>query len=224
MPVTEVAHMHSTDPVDRLTDAHCRLLELWGDQQVRGYARRCAGDQDAADDALQSTYYAMARLKHLAEIENLKAYFFLVLRREIARERGELGAILVEDFARAVEDRQPDARALDESSAGFEDHACVSVQFWYFREQLLADRDKLVASVAGRSPDHDGYRAIVYAAAEAILSAGMKGEPSEGDGNEALRVSYPEYFAESGASANTCHQRLRRARADVRALLKAVAG
>jgi Sigma-70 region 2 len=214
--------MDSTDPVDRLADARCRLLELWQDPQVRGYARRYAGDRDVADDALQSTYYAVARLKHLAEIENLKAYYYQVLRREIARERGELGALLIEDFVRAAEGRQTDAGTPDESSAGFEDDLCISVQFWYFRKRLLVDRDKLLASVPERSPDHGRYRAVVYATAEQILSAGMRGEPSEDDSIEAFRASYAEYFAQPGAAANACHQRFVRARADVRALLYAV--
>ena len=216
--------MDSTDHADRLADAHCRLLEIWQNPQVRGYAWRSAGDRDVADDALQNTYYLVFRLKHLAEIENLKAYFYRVLRREIARERGELGAILVEDFAHAAEDRQPVTCAPDESSAGFEDHACVSAQFWYLRKQLLVDRGKLLASVPARSADVDRYRAVIYAAAERILSAGMSSDPSEADGNEAFRVSYPEYFAQPSASANTRHQRFVRGRADVRALLKAVAG
>ena len=103
----------------------------------------------------------MASLKHLAEIENLKAVFYQVLRREVARERGDLGALLIEDFVRAAEGRQTDARTPD--------------------------------------------------------------EPSEADINGAFRVLYPEYFAQSGASANACHQRFVRARADVRALLQAVA-
>ncbi len=88
---------------------------------------------------------------------------------------------------------------------------------------LLADRDKLLAAVPARSADLGRYRAIIYAAAEQILSDGMKSEPSEADGNEAFRLSYPEYFAQPGASANTCHHRFVRARADVRALLQAVA-
>lgn len=215
--------MNNIDPDGRLMDPACRVLEIWQDPQVIGYARRTAGDRDVADDALQSTYYLIFRLKHLAEIENLKAYFYQVLRREIARERGQLGAILVEDFARAAEDRQPVTCAPDESSAGFEDHACVSAQFWYLRKQLLADRDKLLASVPARSADEGRYRAVIYAAAEAILCAGMKSEVSEADSNEAFRVAYPEYFAQPGASPNTCHQRFLRARADVRALLQAVA-
>jgi DNA-directed RNA polymerase specialized sigma24 family protein len=217
--------MDSTDPVDMMAAARCLLLEIWQEPQVRGYARRCAdGDYAMADDALQSTYYAVARLKHLAEIENLKAYFYQVLRREIARERGELGAILVEDFPRAAEDHQAHTRAPEEPAAGFEDHACTSVQFWYLRKQLVADRDKLLASVPARSADEGRYRTVVYAAAVAILSAGMKSEVSEADSNEAFRASYPEYFAQPGASANTCHQRFLRARGDVRALLQAVAG
>jgi len=214
--------MESIEPVDRLAGARCRLLELWQDPQVRGYARRCAGDHEVADDALQSTYYAMARLKHLAEIENMKAYFYQVLRREIVRERGELGAALIEDFAREADDRQLDARALDGPSAGFEDDLCTSVQCWYLHKQLLAERDKLLASVPGRSPNNVRYREVVYAAAEAILSAGMRGEPSEADSIEAFRVSYAEYFAQPGAAVNTCHQRFVRARADVRALLQAL--
>jgi DNA-directed RNA polymerase specialized sigma24 family protein len=214
--------MDSTDHVEGSAGAHCRLLQLWQDQQVRGYARRYAGDLDVADDALQSTYYAMAKLKHLAEIENMKAYFYQVLRREIARERGELGAIPIEDVAHAVEDHQPGTRTQDASSAGFEDHVCTSVQFWYLHKRLVADRDKLLASVAERLPDPGRYREVIYDAAEAILSAGMKGEPSEADRNEAFRVSYPEYFAQPGAAANTCHQRFVRARADVRALLQAL--
>jgi hypothetical protein len=216
--------MDSTDPAGTLAAARRRLLELWQDPQVRGYARRCAGDRDVADDALQSTYYAIFRLGHLAEIENLKAYFYRVLRREIAGERAELGAVLVEDFVRAAEYSQSDTRGTDEACDGFEDTACTSVQFWYLRKQLASGRDKLLASVPGRSADRSRYREVIYATAWQILSAGMEGESSEADGNEALRTSYPEYFAPPDVPPNTCHQRYVRARGDVRALLQAVVG
>jgi DNA-directed RNA polymerase specialized sigma24 family protein len=215
--------MDSIDPADRPATAHRLLLEVWQDPQVRGYARRCAGDRDVADDALQSTYYAMARLKHLAEIENLKAYFYRVLRREIGSERAGLGAVLVEDFPRAAECSQSGSRVPDQSSEGFEDAACTSVQFWYLRKQLVAGRDKLLASVSARSADRSRYREVIYDAALQILSAGMNGEASEADSIEAFRTSYPEYFAQPDAAANTCHQRFLRARADVRTLLQAVA-
>jgi hypothetical protein len=62
---------------------------------------------------------------------------------------------------------------------------------------------------------------MIYATACQIVSDGMKGETSLADSNEALRASYPEYFAQPGTSANTCQQRCLRARSDVRALLQA---
>jgi len=203
--------MNSTDPVARLAAARLRLLEIWQDPQVRGYARRRAGDRDLADDALQTTYYVMARLKHLAEIENLKAYFYKVLQHEIDRQRKRLLKVQVEDFARVTEDRQP--------MTGFEDSVCTSVQFWYLHRRLVAERDRALASVPGRSADPDRYRGVIYAAACQILSDGMKGEASEADTNDAFRVSYPAYFAQPGVSANTSDQRFHRARLDVKALL-----
>lgn len=216
--------MDTTDPAARLAAARSRLLEIWQDPQVRGYARRCAGDHDVADDALQNTYYVIARLKHLAEIENLKAYFYRVLGHEIGHELGNRREVLVEDFARVAEDQHSDTRATDETSAGLEDAACVSVQFWYLRRQLLAARDNLLDSVPARSADRGRYRTVIYATAEQILSAGVKGESSEADGVEALRAAYPEYLAQPGASANGLHQRLLRARGDVRSLLQRLAG
>jgi DNA-directed RNA polymerase specialized sigma24 family protein len=192
--------------------AHRRLLEIWQDRQVMGYARRRAGDRDIAEDAMQTTYYLMAKLRNLAEIENLKAYFYQVLRHEIDRERGQLRAVPIEDFARGAEDHQP---------TGFEDAVCTSLQFWYLHKQLAANRKELLASLPARSRDSSRHRAVVYAAACQILSDGMKGEASEADTNEALQASYPEYFAQLGASANTCHQRFLRTRSDIRALLQA---
>ena len=49
----------------------------------------------------RSAYFAVARLENLEQIENLRAYFCKVLIREIHRERGQLGAALVDDFPRS---------------------------------------------------------------------------------------------------------------------------
>src|ERR1700753_271709 len=152
--------MDSTDPTARLSAARAQLLEIWQDPRVRGFARRVAGDPEVAEDALQSTYYAMARLKHLAEIENPKAYFYRVLLREIGHERAQLGAILVEDFPRTAEEQQSTAPVPQESSAGFEDLACTSVQFWSMRQRLVAQRRKWLASIAARSADPARYRTV----------------------------------------------------------------
>ena len=66
------------------------------------------------------------------------------------------------------------------------------------------------------------YRAAICTSAEGVLRDGINAEPSDADSNDAFRAAYPAYFAQPGASANLLHQRFRRAREDVKALLKAV--
>ena len=199
--------MNSTGPVDR-------LIEIWADPRIRGLAWRWAGNAEAADDALQSTFEAMVRLPHLAEIENLRGYFVRVLRRMVYRELGQLDAVLPDDFSRLAEERQ--------STPSFEDGVCTSLQGRARYRRFCAERDRLVAAVAARSADKPRYRAVIGDAAEQILRAGLHGEPSEADLPPALRAAYPEYFAQPGVPANTCDQRCHRALKDIRKLLKAV--
>ena len=59
-------------------------------------------------------------------------------------------------------------------------------------------------------------------AGHAVSDDGINGEPSDADSNDTFRAAYPEYFAQPGAAANLLHQRFRRAREDVKALLQAV--
>jgi hypothetical protein len=79
-----------------------------------------------------------------------------------------------------------------------------------------------MAAVPARSDDPARYHTVIYAAAEQILRDGINGDASEADTNDALRVSYPEYFDQPGASRSACHQRFSRARTDVRELLRAI--
>jgi DNA-directed RNA polymerase specialized sigma24 family protein len=71
--------VHSIYPADILENARQQLAEIMKDPRVRGLALRYAGHPALADDALQSTYYAMARLEHLGQIQNLRAYVCKVL-------------------------------------------------------------------------------------------------------------------------------------------------
>jgi hypothetical protein len=98
----------------------------------------------------------------------------------------------------------------------------MSVQGQTLYERFCGERDRLVLKVPARSADPARYRAVIADAAEQILQVGMRGEPSEADLPPALRAAYPQYFAQSGVSANTCDQRYHRARKDVRNLLKAI--
>ena len=220
---TEVVRMYSIDPTGGLTDAHQRLVQVWADPQIKRLAQRHARDPQLADDALQSTYYALARLKHLDQIENMRAYFCRVLVQQVHRESAQLGAALVEDFAFVADVRGSVTDSGFASSTGFEDAACFSVQAWSWRKRLIRRRNELMARVPGRSDKPSRYRAVIYGTVEEILRAGISNEASEADRNEAFVAAYPEYFDQPGASRATCHQRFCRARMDIDGLLRAVA-
>ena len=214
--------MHSIYPADILENARQQLAEIMKDPRVRGLALRYAGHPALADDALQSTYYAMARLEHLGQIQNLRAYVCKVLIREIRRERGQLRTIVIDDFARIADEHQDAAGCHPAASPSVEDAVCTSAQAEAWLERFAAQRDYLRAGVPSRSDDLDRYRALICEAAGQVLYDGINGESSEADTNPALRVAYPEYFDQPDAAPNTLHQRFCRARTDVRALLQAV--
>jgi DNA-directed RNA polymerase specialized sigma24 family protein len=199
--------MNSTDPVDR-------LVTIREDPRIRGLARQWAGNAEAAADALQSTFEAMYRLRHLAEIENLSGYFVRVLRRMVYQELGQLNAVLPDDFSRLAEERR--------STPSFEDGVCLSLEAQDRYERFRAERDHLVRTVSARGGDKPRYRAVIGDAAELILRSSLRGESSEADRPPALRAAYPEYFAEPGVAPNTLDQRCHRAVKDVRKLLEAL--
>jgi len=212
--------MHSIDPADGLSAGRQQLAEIREDPRTKRLARRYAGDPALADDALQRTYYALARLKNLEQIANLPAYFRTVLAREVYRERGQLGAVLIEDFTRVVEARQDAGGPV--SPPAIEDAVGFSLQARSWLERFAHERDDLLTGIPARSDEPDRYRAVVCDAAGRVLRDGINGEPSEADTNPALRAAYPEYFTQPDVSPNTLHQRFRRARADLRSLLQAV--
>jgi DNA-directed RNA polymerase specialized sigma24 family protein len=214
--------VHSINPADRLAAAHQQLVAIRLDPWVRRLALRYAGHPDVADDALQSAYYAVARLKNLEQIENLRAYFCKVLIHEVHRERGQLGACLVEDFVRVAEARQNAGGSHPISPLFNEDVVCTWMDARCWLERLALERDRLTAAVPTRSHDPDRYRVVIYEAAEQILRDGINAEPSEADANPTLRAAYPDYFDQAGTSPEVRHQRFHRARLDVRALLQGV--
>lgn len=107
------------------------------------------------------------------------------------------------------------ARPIDET-------VCTSLQIHSWLERLADERECLLAAIPARSDDPARYRAVIYNAAEQVLRDALNGEASDADSNAAFRAAYPAYFAQPGAPANTLHQRFRRAREDVRGVLKAI--
>jgi DNA-directed RNA polymerase specialized sigma24 family protein len=214
--------VYSIDPEDVRAAALKQLAEILEDPRIQRLALRAAGHPDLAGDALQNTYYALARLQYLGQIVNLRAYVCTVLFREIRRERNQLGAALVDDFPQVVEAHQGTVGCQPASPLAVDDTACTSVQAQVWLERFAAQREGLRDAVPARSGDPARYRNVICDAAEQVLRDGINGEPSEADTNDGLRAAYPEYFDQPGAAPNTLHQRFRRAREDVKALLQAV--
>lgn len=191
------------------------------DRQVKQLARARAADPDLAEDALQETFDAMARIKHAEYIEDLRKYFCKVLVRNVYRLQGQLGADVMGDPAGLADacGRRLGGGALpplfDEAV-----HTDMLARKWL--ERLAKQRAARSGKVPGRSPEPGRYRDVIAATAEGMLLAIAAGDFRDVDLNLSLRAAYPEWFAERGVATANIHQRLARARADVSRLLRAV--
>jgi DNA-directed RNA polymerase specialized sigma24 family protein len=199
------------------------LLAIREDTRTKALAIRYAEDPDLADDALQSTYYAVARHKNLDQIENLRAYFCKVLLREVNRLRTRQRVTQLENPDGPEEPRQHGASARSRApTRPIDEPVSTAPQARASLERFAAQRDHLRAAVPPRSGDPNRYRNVIVTVAEQVLCDAIHREPSEADSNDAFRAAYPEWFGEPGCTENTCRQRFQRARADMRALLRAV--
>jgi len=211
----------STTSPDGRSEFLRQLLEIRQDPQVRSLARRRAGSLDLAEDALQEAYYAVAKVKNPGQISNLRAYFCRVLVRNADELRGQLATHPADDVADLADVRhdmvvsQPPAPAIDETVS-----RRLLARKW--REHFTAQRRDLVRNVPGRSPDPGRYRDLIVSVAERVLLSIVFGDPSDADGNLALSVAYPEWFAGEGCAVGNGHQRFSRARADVCGVLRLV--
>jgi Sigma-70 region 2 len=215
--------MHNTNSPGGQQDFHRQLRAIREDLGVMRLAWGYAGDPHLAEDALQEAYWAVSQVRDPQRIENPRAYFCTVLIREVYRLRGQLGPTPIEDFERLAETRQHRVTVCGSAPARPIDDAVgtrLMAGTWIAR--FYAQRACLRAAVPARSSAPGRYRDMIVAVAEQVLRDGISGEANQADSNEALRAAYPEWFAQPGCAANTCHQRFRRARADTRELLKAV--
>lgn len=212
----------STTTPDGEPDFERELLAIRSDPKVRNLAWRHTSDHDLAEDALQETCWAVGR-KDPQQIRDLRAYFCKVLIREAHRLRGQLGATVTGDQESLAGMRRPGAavfgsvppRAIDEEVG-----TRLLTDTWL--ERFSARRARLTAAVPARSGDPERYRTLIVAVAEQMLRDGIDGAGRQAESNEALRATYPGWFDQAGCPANTCHQRLCRARTDVQELLKTI--
>jgi hypothetical protein len=198
-----------------------QLLELREDPRIRRFALKLAdGHPDLAEDLLQAASVGVIALRHPMRIENPHAYFLRVL----ANEAHKLYSSRRETPRENPEDaNQPGAAACGPAQTRpVDDTACISVQGQIWLERLAAGHVSLLAAIPCRSDDPGRYRAVIYAAAGQILLDGLNGEPSDADSKTVLSAAYPAYFTQPDARANTIHQRSRRAREDVKVLLRSI--
>ena len=200
------------------------LLAFRNDPRIRSFVRKLAGeDRDLAEDLWQAALCAAARVKHPERIDDRRAYFITVLKHEAYRLYALCRATPVENPETALVPGQHGALVCGPAPARpVDETACTSVQAESWLDRLHAQRHCLQAAVPTRSGNPALYRAAICTSAEGVLRDGINAEPSDADSNDAFRAAYPAYFAQPGASANLLHQRFRRAREDVKALLKAV--
>jgi DNA-directed RNA polymerase specialized sigma24 family protein len=199
-----------------------QLLAIQQDPEVKNLAWRRARDLDVAEDALQETYYAIARLKNPERIRDLRAYFCKVLIREIYHLLGQLGATLVDDFIGLTDARQGKASDGPPPPQPFDEMVGRHLLARGWLRNFATQRADLARKVPGRSPDPVRYRDAIVTVAEWVLRSVGTGNISDADRNRALRAAYPEWFTTDGCEAGNVYQRFSRARADVNGLLRTV--
>ena len=201
-------------------DFQRRLLEIRQDPQVIRLALRWAGHRELAEDALQTAYYRVASVPDTERIINLRAYFLRVLRNEINGVYTLLQPVLLLDDPETL---QPGPALYGPASEpAVDDQACSTLQNQIFLKRHARQSAQLIAAIAARSADPARYRQVIYAAAKQVLLGHLSLEPNDAAFPKVLRAAYPEYFDQPGAAPNTLHQRISRARDDIKALLRAV--
>lgn len=205
-------------------DFQQKLASLREDPQVKRLARKHAGSQDLADDALNEAFCAVARVQNPDSIEDLRAYYCRVVVRMAQRLRYQLAPTPVEDIDQvaAANQDKPGCGASPAPSLEAMVSTRLLVRTW--RARLDRQRAELTSSVAGRSSDRDLYRETIVTTAEKLIDAVAAGDHVDVMSSAALREAYPDWFDQPGCPDNTLDQRAARARADVAKLLRSIIG
>ena len=199
------------------------LLAVRRDPGIQSYARKCAqGDPNLAEDGLDEANWAVTRVRHPEQIEDLRAYFCRAVSNAINALRNQREAALIEDFDRAADTYQgrPGCHPLPPRRLNEQVSLDLLTQAWL--EPFAGQRKELATRVRGRSRDPDRYRTMIVTVAMRLLLAVLTRTVSDADLNRALCVAHPRWFTEPGCAQNTLDQRLSRARADVRNLLRTI--
>jgi hypothetical protein len=198
------------------------LAKLVEDPAVRRLAERRARSRELAEDALQDTFYAVARTQHPEAINDLRAYFCKSLIFAINRQFTLSVPIPAGDISAVADSRQGFSSSGPSPPVSLASEAHLRLLAEAALTRLERDRAELIAMVPARSDDALRYQSTVIAAAAMILRLLFEGPVTMADWNEVLRSEYPQWCDEPGLAHDAAYQRLSRARADVQFLLQAI--
>jgi len=196
-----------------------QLAMIREDPRIRRLALSRARDPEHAADALQETFCAMARQDY-RKIDDLRKYFTRVLINEIYRLRRP-GPVSVGYIEEAVGASQWNAGGHSPPEA-FDEAVCDRLLAQTRLRAFRAQRGSLAHRIPGRSPDPRRYRAAILDCAEAMLAAAATDDLGDTDPDSVLHSEYPAWFAEEGCTKANIYQRFKRARDDLRAVLRPI--
>lgn len=199
------------------------LAEICCDPRTQRLARKYAGD--LAEDALQETYYTVARAHEHVPIRDVRAYFCRALINRSWRMRQELAhaPFPVDDPDQAVQGSGQ--RRGGPASAGSAEHeAIANISAGARRALFRQSHDELLASISASSPDPVRYKETILALAARIVAGTGEGPANQAEINENLVAGYAEWFNDPGCEPAALYQRRCRARDSIQAVLLRVIG
>lgn len=201
-----------------LAGVYDELTAITADPAMRRHAQRLA--HDLAEDLLQQTWYAVARVLARGPIDNLRGYFYRVMVRTAWRLREDVtrqGIPADDPFAEAGP-----RRGRELAAAPAEDEAMLRLLNAARRDLLRHRRAELRQEIPACSPAPDRYRDAIVDVTGLLLAD--DGPDDKAEINDALIAAYPEWFAAPDAAASALYQRRCRGRADIMRVLGAVIG
>jgi len=198
------------------------LSRLVRDPQIRALAQRRALSRELAEDALQDTYYTVARTQDPGGIKDLRAFFCKSLIRTIHHQHDLAAPIPAWDIDAVADSGRDPLRPGTSPPDAVEGEAAMLILAEAAFNRLERDQAGLLATIPARSDDPHRYRCTILTAARTILYQLLKGTVTTADWNAALRSGYPQWCDEPGLPSDAAYQRLSRARADVQQLLRVI--
>jgi hypothetical protein len=200
------------------------LAQTCCDPGIRRLARRHAGD--LAEDALQETYYSVARACEHQAIRDIRAYFIRSLINRSRRMRQELtqAPFPIDDPDQATRNGAGPHPWNPAATASAEETAIANLCAAARRASFRANWTGLRNAIPGSSPDPGRYQDIVLELAGQIAAGTGEGPMNHAEINQCLVRGYPEWFNEPCCARGTLYQRRRRARESIHTVLLKICG